>query len=351
MKLLVLSAADVRDLLGYDECVAAMRTGLAALASGQANQPLRVIIRSDAPGLMGLMPSYILAHPGPGPDLGPLPADAGPGPVPAEPVPGAYGLKAICITPANPAAGLDTHQGLVLLSDGQTGEPLAVLNASVVTEIRTAAVSVLATELLARPGAADLAVIGTGVQARAHVLALSHARALRRIRVAGRGLARAAAFAAAVGPEAGIEVTASPSVREAVDGADIIVTATSSAEPVLRREWLAPGTHINAVGACLPTARELDSATVADAALFADSRSSLAAESGDYLLAQADGLVGADHLRAELGEVLTGAKPGRTSDAEITLFESLGLAVEDLAAAMTAYQQAASAGAGQWVEF
>jgi ornithine cyclodeaminase len=383
MKLLVLSAADVRELLGYDECVAAMRTGLAALASGQANQPLRVIIRSDAPGLMGLMPSYIPAHPGPapGPDLGPLPADTGPGPVPAELVPGdhgaaghgpgaglpaeaapaglgtqggdrgAYGLKAICITPANPAAGLDTHQGLVLLSDGQTGEPLAVLNASAVTEIRTAAVSVLATELLARPGAADLAVIGTGVQARAHVLALSHARALRRIRVAGRDPARAAAFAAAVASEAGVEVTASPSVREAVHGADIIVTATSSAEPVLRREWLAPGTHINAVGACLPTARELDSATVADAALFADSRSSLAAESGDYLLAQADGLVGADHLRAELGEVLTGAAPGRTSDTEITLFESLGLAVEDLAAAMTAYQQAASTGAGQWVEF
>ena len=182
----------------------------------------------------------------------------------------AYGLKAICITPANPAAGLDTHQGIVLLSDGQTGEPLAVLNASAVTEVRTAAVSVLATDLLARPGAGDLAVIGTGVQARAHIRA---------------------------------------------------------------------------------AARELDSATVADAVLFADSRESLLAEAGDYLLAVADGLAGPGSVRAELGEILTGAAPGRASDAEITIFESLGLAVEDLAAAMAVYQAAAGRAAGQWVEF
>jgi ornithine cyclodeaminase/alanine dehydrogenase-like protein (mu-crystallin family) len=238
----------------------------------------------------------------------------------------------------------------MVLSDGQTGEPLAVLNASAVTEIRTAAVSVLATDVLARPGAGDLAVIGTGVQARAHIRAFSQTRALRRIRVAGRDPARAAAFAAALGPQAGLPVTACATAAEAVAGADIIVTATSSAQPVLRREWIADGAHVNAVGACLPAARELDGATVAAAALFCDSRESLARESGDYLLAVADGLAQPGHVRAELGEVLAGTAPGRADGTEITLFESLGLAVEDLAAALCAHQ-AAAAGAGQWVSF
>jgi len=336
MKLLVLSAPDVHELLGYGQCADAMRAALAALASGRAGQPLRTIVRfAAAPGLMGLMPAYLPAE---------QPADQ-------SEARAAYGLKAICITPANPAAGLDTHQGIVLLSDGQTGEPLAVLNASAITEVRTAAVSVVATDLLARPGAADLAVIGTGVQARAHVLALSQTRPLRRVRVAGRTPDRAAAFAAALQPEVTAQIVACPSAQDALSGADIIVTATSSAQPVLRRDWIAGGAHINAVGACLPAARELDSATVADAVLFADSRESLLAESGDYLLAAADGQAGPGSIRAELGEVLTGAAPGRSGDDEITVFESLGLAVEDLAAAMTVYQAAAGRDAGQWVEF
>jgi ornithine cyclodeaminase/alanine dehydrogenase-like protein (mu-crystallin family) len=344
MELLVLSAADVHELLGYGECVSAMRTALAGLARGQADQPLRVIIAAaSAPGLMGLMPAYL-----------PAPAPAPPAP-PAESPGGlaAYGLKAITITPGNPAAGLDTHQGVVLLSDGQTGEPLAVLNASAVTEIRTAAVSVLATDVLARPAAGDLAVIGTGVQARSHVLAFSQTRKLRSIRVAGRTPARARAFAAGLGPQGGVPVTACASARDAVDGADIIVTATSSGEPVLRREWVRDGAHINAVGACLPQARELDTATMAAAALFADSRDSLVNEAGDYLLAQAEepSAVGPDHFRAELGQVLTGTAAGRVSDAEITVFESLGLAIEDLAAGLVAYRKAAATGAGQRVEF
>jgi ornithine cyclodeaminase/alanine dehydrogenase-like protein (mu-crystallin family) len=353
MKLLVLSAADVHELLGFTDCADTMRAALTALASGRANQPLRAITRFDAaPGLMGLMPAYLLpAQPG---ASGPHGASGQHGPSGqhgAYAQHGAYGLKAICITAGNPAAGLDAHQGLVLLSDGQTGEPLAVLNASAVTEIRTAAVSVVATDLLARPGAGDLAVIGTGVQARAHVLAFSQTRELSRVRVAGRDQAKAEAFVAALRPQVSADLAASPSVRDAVAGADIIVTATSSAQPVLRREWISGGAHVNAVGACLPAARELDGATVAAAALFADSRESLTAESGDYLLALADGLVSPGHFRAELGEVLAGAAPGRAGDAEITVFESLGLAVEDLAAAQYAYEQAAAAGAGQWVDF
>jgi ornithine cyclodeaminase/alanine dehydrogenase-like protein (mu-crystallin family) len=341
MKLLVLSAADVRELLGEADCVAAVRAAFIELAAGRADQPLRTWTDSPAaPGPVGLMPAYL---PGAVQSAGP----AGPG-EPGEQV--AYGLKVIAIKPANAVADLDTHLGVMLLADARTGEPLAVLNASALTEIRTAAVSVLATEVLARPGAGDLAVIGTGPQARAHVLAFSKARPLRRIRIAGRDQDKAAALAASLRPHVDADLTAAPSVPETVTGADIIVTVTSSRTPVLRRDWIQPGAHINAVGASQPAARELDGATIAAAALFADSRAALLAESGDYLLALADGLIGPGHLRAELGEVLTGAA-GRASDTEITVFKSLGLAIEDLAAALLAYQRAASIGSGQWTDF
>ncbi len=330
-QLLVLSAADVHALLGYNDCAEAMRGALMALASGRAQQPLRTIIRPEgAAGLMALMPSYLNGEDG---------FDA------------AYGLKAICITPANPAAGLDTHQGVVLLSSGATGEPVAVLNASAVTEIRTAAVSVVATELLARPDAGDLAVIGTGVQARAHVLALDGALRLSRIRVAGRDPARAEQFAASLAGQTAAPLMACQSAQDAVTAADIIVTATSSAQPVLHRDWIAPGAHINAVGACLPHQRELDTATVAAAVLFADRRDSLLTESGDYRLAAAEGAVTESQVRAELGQLLVGTAPGRASADEITVFESLGLAIEDLAAASRIYQLAAGGGAGTWIDF
>jgi len=359
--LLVLSAGAVRDLLGFAECADAMRQVLAARARGEVFQPLRSVLRpTGAAGLMALMPSYQS-----GPAAG-------------------YGLKAICITPGNPAAGLDSHQGIVLLSSPRTGEPLAVLNASAVTEIRTAAVSAVATSLLARPDADVLAVIGTGVQAKAHVQAIAATRPLAQVRVAGSSPAKAARFASQTAPAALAEVAARAraarhaeggarsrgdgqaaaragqvpvvaceSARDAVDGAGIVVTATSSAAPVIDREWLAPGAHINAVGACLPQAREIDTATMAAAAIFADSRESLLAESGDYLIPAADGLIGPGHIRAEIGDLLAGlaADGGRRDPDEITVFESLGLAVEDLAAAGVAYRAARDRGAGTWLDF
>jgi ornithine cyclodeaminase/alanine dehydrogenase-like protein (mu-crystallin family) len=331
MRLLVLSAAEVHALLGYDECARAVRDALVALETGRAQQPLRTVLRPEgAAGLVALMPSYAS---GAGRDEA------------------AYGLKAICITPANPAAGLDTHQGVVLLSSGRTGEPLALLNASAVTEIRTAAVSVIATELLARKDADVLAVIGAGVQARAHILALDQARPLREIRLAGRHRASAEQLAASVRELIRAPLRVCDGVAEAVDGAGIVVTATSSAEPVLRGEWLPPGSHVNAVGACLPTARELDGAAMAAGVLFADRRESLLAEAGDYVIAASEGAVSPASVRAELGQVLAGRAPGRTGDDEITIFESLGLAVEDLAAARCAYLTAAETGAGSWIEF
>jgi len=325
--LLVLSAADVHSVLGYADCAQAMRAALTALTSGRAQQPLRTVVQpAGAAGLIALMPAY-------------LAEDGGAAAHGAA----AYGLKALCITPDNPAAGLDTHQGVVLLSDGSTGEPVAMLNASAVTEIRTAAVSVVATDLLARADAATLAVIGAGVQARAHVLALDQARRLAEIRVTSRDIDRAAQLAAGLHGQTRATVRACPSAREAVDGADIIVTATSSVTPVLHGDSIAPGAHINAVGACLPHARELDTPTVAAAVLFADRRDSLLAESGDYLLAAADGAVGPDRVRGELGEILLGTASGRLTQGEITVFESLGLAVEDLAAAALAYRNALEA--------
>jgi ornithine cyclodeaminase/alanine dehydrogenase-like protein (mu-crystallin family) len=328
MRLLVLSRSDVHELLGYGECADAVRDALAALVSGRADQPLRTVLRpSGATGLMALMPSYL--------------ADAQTG----------YGLKALCITPSNPAAGLDTHQGIVLLSDAATGEPAAVLNASAVTEIRTAAVSVVATELLARPEADVLAVIGTGVQARAHIVALDGARTLNEIRVAGRAQGRAESLAAGLQGQTAAPVRPCGSVREALESAGIVVTATNSAVPVLRGEWLDPGTHVNAVGACVPGERELDTAAVAAGVLFADRRESLLAESGDYLLAAAEGAVTSEAVRAELGELLAGGGQGRMSTTEITIFESLGLAIEDLAAASCAYRKAVATEAGSWVEF
>jgi ornithine cyclodeaminase len=337
-ELLVLSASDVHAALGYAECAEAMRDALRALATGRAQMPLRTVTRPEgAAGLVALMPSYLA-------DSADFSASA------------TYGLKAICITPSNPRVGLDTHQGVVLLSKGDTGEPVAILNASAVTEIRTAAVSVVATDVLARTDASELAVIGTGVQARAHVLALDGARPLTAIRVAGRDPVRAADFTASLAGRTRVAVQPCSTVRAAVTGAGIVVTATSSAAPVLERDWLEPGVHINAVGACLPTVRELDTATVAGAALFADRRESVLTESGDYLLAAAEGAVGPDQIRAELGEVLTGSATGRTTDSEITVFESLGLAIEDLAAAARACAAAARTrgGAGQigsWLRF
>ena len=324
MKLLVLAGHHVRELLTYRECADVMRQALAELARGQIQQPLRTVVRlHDAAGFMGLMPAYSAA--------------AG------------YGLKALVITPGNPAVGRDAHQGGVLLFDVHTGEPLALVNASAVTEIRTAAVSAVATDLLAGPGAAELAIIGTGVQGRAHAHAIAASRPLAGIRLAGRDLARTREVAAELSGALGVPVTAHDDVAAAVAGAGIVVTATTSPDPVLRREWLSPGVHVNAVGACVPGARELDTATMAEAAIFADSRESVSHEAGDYLLAERDGVV--NPVRAELGELLTGTAPGRAAADEITVFESLGLAAEDLAAASYLYEKAARQGAGTPADF
>lgn len=305
-----------------------MRATLIALASGQAHQPLRTIIRPpDAAGLMALMPSYLSG------------ANA------------AFGLKAICIFPENPALGKDAHQGAVLLFSAETGELQAIMNASAITAIRTAAVSGVATDLLAREDAGNLAILGTGVQARSHLSAMSEVRAIKRCRIASRRMEHAEKFVEEMKQSFFFPLEPVATVREAVESADLIVTATNATEPILEREWISPGAHLNLVGASTPNAREVDGATMAAASVFVDRRESTINESGDYIFALKEGAIGPNHIRAEIGEVLHGDKPGRTSPQEITLFKSLGLAVEDLAAAEYLYRTAKESNAGTWVEY
>jgi ornithine cyclodeaminase len=252
-----------------------------------------------------------------------------------------FALKTVAIFPDNPSLGLDPHQGFVTLHSGETGELISVMNASRITAIRTAACTAVATRLLAREDARELAIVGAGHQAPPHVEALLAVRGFERVRIAARRREHAERLAAGFpGAEA------SASVEEAVRDADVIVTVTNSAEPVLRRDWLKPGAHVNAVGACFPSARELDARTVADSSFFVDRRESAVNEAGDYVLALEEGAIGPDHIRAEIGEILIGSHPGRSSDAELTVFESLGLAAEDLAAAEYVYSRARAAGAG-----
>ncbi|HXV95474.1 MAG TPA: ornithine cyclodeaminase family protein [Gaiellaceae bacterium] len=322
---LILGEADVERLRPMEECVDAMAEALAALQRGDLEQPLRFVVRpAAAAGLLGLMPAYR-----------------------ALPEP-AYGLKAVCVFPGNPARGLDAHQGAVLLFDGETGVLRAAVNASAITGIRTAAVSAVATRLLARENARVLAILGAGVQARSHLRAMATVRDFESARVWSRTPEHAAALAEQ--SDAPFPVEAVASAEKALSGADVVCTTTSSPEPVVRRGWLAAGAHVNAVGSSIPTTRELDTETMAAAALFVDRRESTLNEAGDFLLAQRDGAIGPDHIRAELGELLTGEAAGRASAEELTVFKSLGLAVEDLAAVEHVHRRALETGAGTEVD-
>jgi ornithine cyclodeaminase len=328
MPILIFNHAEINELLPMKDCIAVMREALTALAQGEVFQPLRTIVRPPKlDGLIGLMPSFISGERT------------------------AIGLKAISVFPGNAAKGKDIHQGVVLLLSPETGELMAMMNASAITAIRTAAVSAVATDLLANKGACELAIVGAGVQARSHLKAMAEVRPIKRCRIAARNIENARDFAAEMQDEFSFPIEPAETVKDAVKNADIIVTATTSSEPVLERNWISPGAHMNAVGASTPNAREIDSQTMAAAKLFVDRRESTVNESGDYLFALQDGSIKPDHIRAEIGELLIGEKPGRTSGDEITLFKSLGLAVEDVAAADYLYNMAKESGIGTWANF
>ena len=308
------------------DCIELMADALSSLARGEVFQPLRTIIRPpEALGLLGLMPAYRTGEHG------------------------AFGMKAICVFPGNPAIGKDAHQGAVLLFSRETGELIALMNASEITAIRTAAVSAVATRVLARENAHQLGIIGAGVQARTHLLALDAVRSIKHARVACRNIEHARKLVREMQPGFSFPIEAVESNEEAVRGADLIVTATSSQEPVINKNWISPGAHINAIGTHSPHSREVDSATMAAARIFVDRRESAMNESGDYLLAAKEGLINAENIIAEIGELLTGSKSGRTSANEITLFKSLGLAIEDVACAEYLYDKAMSEDFGTWV--
>lgn len=326
MKILILDAPQIRELLPMADCIELMADALSALARGEVFQPLRTIIRPpEARGLLGLMPAYRTGEHG------------------------AFGMKAICVFPGNPAIGKDAHQGAVMLFSRETGEFMALMNASEITAIRTAAVSAVATRLLAREDAHQLAIIGAGVQARTHLVALDAVRSVKHARIACRNIEHAQELVREMQPRFSFPIEAVESNEEAVRGADMIVTATSSQEPVLYKDWISPGAHVNAIGTHSPNSREIDSATMAAARIFVDRRESAMNESGDYLLAAKDGLINADSIIAEIGELLIGTKPGRTSADEITLFKSLGLAIEDVACAEYLYERALSENRGTTV--
>ena len=318
MSTLIINQDDVTRLLPMDECIEIMEQALATLARGDGIQPLRTCTwLPDRSGLLGLMPGYL-----------------------GEPR--TLGIKIVTVFPGNHGTELDAHQGAVLLFDTADGRLLAVMDATEITGIRTAAVSAVATRHLARADASDLAILGSGTQAWSHLEAMLAVRPVRRIRVWSRNPDSAARFARRAAAERATTVEPAPSVWEAVAGADIICTTTSSHEPVLEGDWLTPGVHINAVGACLATARELDTEAVRRSRLFVDRRESALNEAGDILIPISEGSLGEDHILGELGEVITGDVPGRADDGDITLFKSLGIAVEDLAAAHHIYAKASA---------
>ncbi len=326
MKILILDSKQIREMLPMRDCIELMADALSSLARGEVFQPLRTIIRPpEAIGLLGLMPAYRTGEHG------------------------AFGMKAICVFPGNPAIGKDAHQGAVMLFSRETGELIALMNASEITAIRTAAVSAVATRLLAREDAHQLGIIGAGVQARTHLVALDAVREITRARIACRNIGHARELVREMQPGFSFPVEVVENNEEAVLGADLIVTATSSQEPVISKDWISPGAHVNAIGTHSPNSREIDSATMAASRIFVDRRESALNESGDYLLAAKEGLINPDSIIAEIGELLIGSKSGRTSANEITLFKSLGLAIEDVACAEYLYQKALSEGRGTWV--
>ena len=326
MPILIVNQDEVRRLLPMAECLEVMEETLAALARGEALLPLRqVLMLPGGQGAFAAMPAHLSS-------------------------PAAIGIKVITVFPGNHGTEFDSHQGAVLLFETEHGQLLAVMDATSITAIRTAAVSGVATRALARPEAATLALLGTGVQAATHLEAVALVRPLQRVRVWSRDPAHVARFVEAARARHPFAIEAASTAREAVSDADVVCTVTSSREPVLQGAWLRPGTHVNAVGASLRTARELDAAAVAAARVFVDRRESAANEAGDLLMARAEGAIGDDHVQAELGEVLVGRADGRRSPAEITVFKSLGLAVEDVASAHHIHARAAERGMGTWVE-
>lgn len=326
-RLVVLDRHDVAQLLPMRECVEVMSDVLATVARGDAILPLRPMIRlPNSPNIFALMPAYLGK-------------------------PKSVGVKVLTVFPVNHGTPIDAHQGAVLLFEADHGRLLAILDATTVTAIRTAAVSAVATRLLARDDADHLAILGAGMQGHMHLEAMAVVKPLRRVRIWSRTAEHAHGLAQLARERFDLDAEVCASPAQAVKGATIVCTTTASATPVLEGGWLTPGAHVNAVGACIPTTRELDTEAVRRSRLYVDRRESALAEPGDILIPLGEGAIQKDHIVAEIGELLLpgAAGLGRRSEDELTLFKSLGLAVEDLAAAHHVYHKARASGNGTWL--
>lgn len=302
-----LSEAEVYRRLDYDGCIAAMREAMATLSSDPREQPLRQITRLEDGKMFGVMP-------------GVLPGSA------------EFGAKLVSVFPDPAAPGRSFHRGLVALFDGETGEVTCVADAAAITHVRTGCASAAATDALARPDSEFLALFGYGAQAQSHLYAIARVRQIRRIGIWGRNPEAAARLAKEAAEKLGVEARAWDDPAELASQADIMCTVTSSADPILAREWVRPGTHINAVGSSYAGPREIDNALVAASRFFVDYRPSALAAAAEFLSAKAEGLIGDDHILGEIGEVFAGSAEGRRSPDDITLYKSLGHIAQDLAA-------------------
>jgi ornithine cyclodeaminase len=314
--MLIISHSQVRELLPMKDCMEVVGEALSNLAKGEGVQPLRAgFVRPDRQGLMAWMPGSLAA---------------------GRP----FGIKVLSVVENPGELGVDSHQGAVMIFDPATGSPLALCEAGAITALRTAAVSALATDKLARHDATTLAVLGAGTQARSHIEAMLIVRPIEHIRMWSRTPATTERVAAELTELHGVTIEVADDAASAVADADIVCTTTSAREPVLFVETLEPGMHINAVGASIPSWREIDPGVLPLATLFTDRRESLQNEAGEFIQAIDDGLVEPGLVVPEIGELLNGDHPGRTSETEITLFRSLGLAVEDIASALLVYERA-----------
>ncbi len=319
---IVLSHQDVAALLPPETAVEVVAKAMAATSRGEAELPLRSIMDAGGPNKMGIMPGMMRNPP-------------------------CHGIKLVSLFPGNAAAGLSSHQGAMVLFEPEHGSAIAMMDGGPLTALRTAAASAVATRSLSREGASVLAMVGAGEQARHHLDAILTVRPITKLRIASRTEASASAFAEhARKTYPHLAISHGTDVRFAVTGADIVCTVTSSPVPVLQGAWIAPGTHLNVVGASIPSRREIDDEMVLRARIFADYRRSTFAQAGEIVDLIAAGKIEEDHVEAEIGEVLNGTAPGRTDKSDITLYRSLGIAAQDIACAYHCWEQAKATGRG-----
>ena len=320
---LLLTESDVQRVLPMADLILAMESALVRFSSDQVLQPLRNVLEvgSDK-SFFGVMPAYI-------------------------PGSSALGVKVVSVFDGNAKRGVASHLATIALFDTNTGALIALMDGRYITEARTAAVSAVATRHLARESdVAKVCVIGSGVQARSHLRALNCIRQFAEVRVWSPNRVHREHFAEEESKRFGLSVLAAENAEEAVQDADLIVLATSASEPVLMSQWVSDGTHVISVGACRPHQREMDPSLVARARLVVDSRESALTESGDIVLSIAEARFNAEHIVAEIGEIIAGRVQGRTSSSEVTIFKSLGMAVEDITAAAMVYERARVEGLG-----